>query len=441
MAYYPLLIENDANFDIALIKARQIIDSRGNPTIEVEVVTEGNGVGRAAAPAGASKGKFEAIEKRDASDKRFLGKGVFSAVELVNTEVAEALIGMDSRKQWEIDKKIIELDGTPNKSRLGANATIATSLAVAKAAADTYGLPLFRYIGGLLARVLPVPLMNIINGGKHAGNELAIQEFMIVPAGTDSFSEALRMGCEVYYALKDLLKSEYGKSAINVGDEGGFAPPMRNTREALDMLVKAIEKAGYSSDSIALALDAAASSFYDEDKKRYRIDGKELTREELIDFYEELINEYPIISIEDPLHEEDFEGFSQITKKLGKKILIVGDDLFVTNKERLLKGINVGAANAILVKPNQIGTLSETIEVVELAKREGYRTIMSHRSGETEDTTIADLAVGLATGIIKTGAPARGERTAKYNQLLRIEEILGSEAIFLGFKVFPKKPV
>ncbi len=435
-----LLIDSDANFEIVLLKARQVIDSRGNPTVEVEVVTQGNGVGRAIAPAGASKGKYEAIEKRDSSDKRFFGKAVYTAVHLINTEVADELIGMDSRKQWIIDRRLIELDGTPNKARIGANAIVATSLAVAKAAADTYGMPFFWYIGGRRARLLPVPLMNIINGGKHAGNELAIQEFMIVPAGADKFSEALRIGCEVYYKLKELLKRTYGKSAINVGDEGGFAPPMKDTKEALDILLKAIEEAGYSHDVVALALDAASSSFYDESKKVYRIDGKELSREELIDFFRELIEEYPIVSIEDPLEENDFEGFAQLTREIGKRILIVGDDLFVTNKKRLSKGIEIGAANAILIKPNQIGTLSETIEVVELAKRSDYKTIMSHRSGESEDSSIADLAVGLQTGIIKTGAPARGERTAKYNQLLRIEEFLGDEAEFLGFRVFSSKP-
>ena len=438
MAVFPY--ELDFNFRIFGVKARQIIDSRGNPTIEVEVVTEGYGVGIFAAPAGASRGMYEAWEKRDKDDKRFAGKGVYTAVKLVNEEVAQALVGMDSRKQFEIDKRLIELDGTPNKSRIGGNAIVATSMAVALAAADTYGLPFFKYIGGLRANLLPVPLMNIINGGKHAGNELAIQEFMIVPAGVDSFSDALRVGCEVYYELKAFLKETYGLNATNVGDEGGFAPPMKKTEEALEALVKAIEKAGYDSSTVAIALDAAASSFYDVEKKVYRIDGKELTEEELLSFYEELVERYPIVSIEDPFFEEDFEIFAEMTRRIGTKVLIVGDDLFVTNPERLRKGISMGAANAILVKPNQIGTLSETIEAVSIAQDANYRTIISHRSGEVEYDAIADLAVGLRTGLIKTGAPARGERTIKYNRLLRIEEMLGSESHFPEFKVFPRKP-
>jgi len=437
---YVVAYESDFNFRIFSLKARQIIDSRGNPTIEVEVLTEGYGVGVFAAPAGASKGKYEAWELRDSDDKRFGGKGVFTAVRLVNEEIVEVLTGMDSRKQMEIDRKLIEIDGTPNKSRLGGNTIIAVSMAVALAAADTYGLPFFKYIGGLHANLLPVPMMNIINGGKHAGNELTIQEFMIVPAGVDSFSEALRIGCEVYYALRDYLKEKYGRNAINVGDEGGFAPPMRRTEEALDTLVKAIEKAGYEPSTVAIALDAAASSFYNSKKNVYIIDGREMTTDDLMSFYEELVNRYPIVSIEDPFHEEDYESFVEITKKLGNRILIVGDDLFVTNPKRLKKGIELGAANAILIKPNQIGTLSETLETVEIAKFSNYRTIISHRSGETEYPEIADLAVGLNTGLIKTGAPARGERIVKYNRLLKIEELLGDTARFLGFKVFPKKP-
>ncbi len=427
-------LSNDL-FIINEVRGRMVLDSRGNPTVEVEVLTAGGGVGVAIAPAGASKGKWEAVEKRDLKNSRFRGKGVYSAVETVNKVIAPLLTGMDARMQRGIDQKMIEADGTENKSKFGANATIATSLAVAKASADTYGIPLFMYIGGITANILPTPMMNIINGGKHAGNELAIQEFMIVPVGADRFSEALRIGCEVYYVLKEYLKKTYGKNAINVGDEGGFAPPMKETKEALDALVKAIELAGYSENEVKLALDCAASTFYNEENKIYVIDKKEMSREKLIEFYRELCNEYPIISIEDPLHEEDFEGFRVITREL-KGILIVGDDLFVTNPKRFKKGIEMNAANAILVKPNQIGTLTETMDVIQMAKLHGYKAIISHRSGETEDTTIADLAVGFSTGLIKTGAPGRGERTAKYNRLLRIEEILGNSAKFLGLRAF-----
>ena len=436
MSLYP--IDEDA-FKIYDIRARQILDSRGNPTIEVEVITTGGGIGLAAAPSGASTGTHEALERRDREDKRFKGKGVYTNLKLVSEVIKPALVGKDARRQREIDYTLIELDGTPQKTKLGGNTIIATSLAVAKAAADTYGIPLFLYLGGVNAHVLPVPMMNIINGGKHAGNELAIQEFMIVPAGADSFSEAIRLAAEVYYTLKDYLKKTYGRNAINVGDEGGFAPPMKKTEEALEALVKAIKEAGYGFDSVSIALDCAASEFFDEKKKVYKIDGKEITREELLDFYKEIVDKYPIVSIEDPFHEEDFEAFAEMTKKLGNKILIVGDDIFVTNLKRLSRGIEIGAANAILIKPNQIGTLTETLDVISLAKSHSYQTIVSHRSGETEDTTIADIAVGLNTGLIKTGAPARGERTAKYNRLLRIEEYLGSQAEFLGFKVFKRK--
>ena len=422
------------HFRIMRVEGRQILDSRGNPTVEVEVYTYGGGFGRAAAPAGASKGSWEAIERRDSNDKRYLGKGVFSVVDIINGEINSALKGLDSRKQHIVDQTLIELDGTENKSRLGANAIIATSLAVAKAAANTMGVPLFTYIGGLKARTMPVPMMNIINGGKHAGNDLAIQEFMIVPVGADRFSEALRIGVEIYMTLKKVLIDEYGKNAINVGDEGGFSPPLSKTVEALDILMKAIDKAGYSDNEVKLALDSAATEFYDRKEKVYIVDGKRYTREELLDFYADLVSKYPIVSIEDPFYENDFEAFRMAREKL--KILIVGDDLFVTNPKRFEKGIQMGAANAILVKPNQIGTLTETMLVVEMAKENGYKTIISHRSGETEDTTIADLAVGLETGLIKTGAPARGERTAKYNRLLRIENLLGSNAKFLGERVF-----
>lgn len=433
-----LLYDMEDFFRIGKIKARWILDSRARPTVEVEVKTQGNGVGRAAAPAGASKGKHEAWELRDGG-KAFKGYGVSKAVENINNVIAPALQGMDSRNQRDIDYKMIELDGTKNKSRLGANAIVATSLAVAKAAADTYGLPLFMYLGGKNARTLPTPMMNIINGGVHAGNNLAIQEFMIVPVGADKFSEALRIASEVYFELKSYLKEKYGSQAVNVGDEGGFAPPMKETEEALNALVESIKRAGYEPGiDVMLAIDAAASQFYNAEKKVYNIDGKELTRAQLLELYRQLVEEYPIISIEDPFHEEDFAGFKDITRELGSKILIVGDDLFVTSIERLRKGIREGAANAILIKVNQIGTLTETIDVIYEASLNNYRAIISHRSGETEDTSIAHIAVALNTGLIKTGAPARGERTAKYNELLRIEEFLGSEALYLGARAFRK---
>lgn len=425
------LVENE--FTIVLVKGRWILDSRGNPTVEADVVTAGGGIGTAAVPAGASRGTYEALELRDGG-KKFQGKGVERAVSNINGLIAQRVIGMDSRDQERVDKVMIELDGTPNKSKLGANAILAVSLATAKAAASTYGMPLFQYLGGKLARVLPTPLMNVINGGKHAGNELSIQEFMIVPVGSDKFSEALRMACEVYYSLKEVLVWRYGKSSINVGDEGGFAPPMKESREALDALIEAIKKAGYEpGNEFVLALDAAASSFYA--GGRYRIDGKELGRGELIDYYLELVNEYPIVSLEDPLEEEDFEGFREITSKLKQRgVQVVGDDLFVTNVKRLMKGIEVGAASALLLKVNQIGTLTEALEAAHLAQRCGLNVIVSHRSGETEDTSIAHIAVALSCGQIKTGAPARGERTAKYNELLRIEEYLAGEAVYLGLK-------
>ncbi len=434
-----LVYEVEELFKIEKVKARWIIDSRARPTVEVDVITRGGGYGRAAAPAGASRGKHEAVEVRDGG-KAFKGYGVLKAVENVNKIIAPAIIGMDSRRQRDIDYKMIELDGTPNKSKLGGNAIVATSLAVAKAAADTYGQPLFKYIGGIEARTLPVPLMNIINGGVHAGNELSIQEFMIAPVGADKFSEALRIAVEVYMELKKLLKENYGPIAINVGDEGGFAPPMKNTREALNALVEAVRRVGYvPGKDVLLALDVAASQVFNESENVYIIDGRKYSRSELIEFYERLVEEYPIASIEDPFHEEDFEGFKELTDKLGSRILVVGDDLFVTNIKRLRKGIEMGAANAILVKVNQVGTLTETLDVVREAHRNGYKAIISHRSGETEDTSISHIAVALNTGLIKTGAPARGERTAKYNELLRIEEYLGEEAIYPGTKVFPRR--
>ncbi|MEM0325630.1 MAG: phosphopyruvate hydratase [Desulfurococcaceae archaeon] len=423
------------------VHGRMVLDSRGNPTVCVRVVTEGYGVGVAYAPSGASVGKHEALELRDGG-KDYLGKGVSKAVENVNRIIAPAIIGMNASHQYEIDYKMIEIDGTENKSRLGANAIVATSLAVAKAAASTLGLPLYMYLGGKAADLIPVPMLNIINGGVHAGNKLDFQEFMIVPAGFDDFTVALKASVEVYHSLRQILKEKYGPMAVNVGDEGGYAPPLEKTRDALDLLVKAIEKAGYvPGDQVAIALDVASSRLYREDKGVYVLEGegRELTRDDLISFYEQLTADYPIVSIEDPLYEEDFEGFAYITRSLGSKVLIVGDDLFTTNIKRLTKGIEVSAANAILVKVNQIGTLTETTEVVKLAKQNNYRAIVSHRSGETEDTSIADIAVGLSTGLIKTGAPARGERVCKYNRLLEIYEEL-EKPKYPGFRVFPRKP-
>lgn len=430
-------ILSESDFTITLVKGRWVLDSRASPTVEVDVATAGGGFGTAAVPAGASRGTYEALELRDGG-KRFQGRGVDKAVANINEVIAKQIVGMDARDQAAIDRTMIKLDGTPNKSRLGANAILAVSLATAKAAAATYGMPLFQYLGGRFSRVLPTPLMNVINGGKHAGNELSIQEFMIVPIGADRFSEALRIACEAYYSLREVLLSKYGKSAVNVGDEGGFAPPMSESREALDALVDAIERAGYEpGKDFVLALDAAASSFCS--NGRYRIDGRELEGGELIDYYVELADEYPIVSIEDPLHEEDFEGFREVTRRLKPRgVQVVGDDLFVTNVSRLAKGIEMGAASALLLKVNQIGTLTEALEAAHLAQRCGLSVIVSHRSGETEDATIAHLAVALNCGQIKTGAPARGERTAKYNELLRIEEYLAEEAVYLGLKAIRK---
>ncbi|MEM0000862.1 MAG: phosphopyruvate hydratase [Desulfurococcaceae archaeon] len=422
------------------VSGRMVLDSRGNPTVQVRVVTEGYGVGVANAPSGASTGKHEAIELRDGG-KEYGGKGVKRAVENVNKIIAPALVGMNAAKQREVDQKMIEIDGTENKGRLGANAIVATSLAVAKAAASTLGIPFYMYLGGKSADTLPVPMLNVINGGVHAGNRLDFQEFMIVPAGFNDFIDALKSSVEIYHALKTILKEKYGPLAVNVGDEGGYAPPLEKTRDALDLLVEAIEKAGYEpGKQVALALDVASSRLYKEDKGVYVLagEGRELTRDEMILFYEELIRDYPIVSIEDPLHEDDFEGYSKITQIIGSKVLIVGDDLFTTNPQRLKKGIEVGAASAILVKVNQVGTLTETIDVVKLAQENNYKTIISHRSGETEDTSIADIAVGLNAKLIKTGAPARSERTAKYNRLLEIYEEL-ERPRYPGFAVFPRK--
>ncbi len=426
-------------FRIKRVYGRQVLDSRGNPTVQVTVVTEGGGVGVAYAPSGASTGKYEALELRDGG-REYHGKGVSKAVYNVNNVIAPALKGLDSRMQRSIDEKLKKLDGTPNKSRLGGNAVVATSIAVAKAAASTSDQPLYRYLGGYRAHTLPVPMLNIINGGVHAGNKLDFQEFMIVPGGFDSFSEALRAAVEVYHELRSVLKEKYGAQAINVGDEGGFAPPIERVREALDLLVEAISRAGYSvGGDIAIALDVASSQLYDVEKKVYRVEGLEYTSDKLLELYKSLVDEYPIVSIEDPFYEEDYEMFKAITRELGSRVLIVGDDLFVTNPERLRKGIEMGAANAVLVKVNQVGTLSETIDVIEAAHWSGYRAVISHRSGETEDAFIADLAVAFETGLIKTGAPARGERTAKYNRLLAIEDEL-EKPYYPGFKVFPRTP-
>ncbi|WP_169983452.1 phosphopyruvate hydratase [Microbispora sp. H10836] len=420
---------------IEAITAREILDSRGNPTVEVEVLLDDYSTGRAAVPSGASTGQFEAVELRDGDKKRYLGKGVEKAVLGVTDEIADELIGFDAEEQRLIDQTMIDLDGTPNKARLGANAILGISLAVAKAAADSADLPLFRYVGGPNAHILPVPMMNILNGGAHADTNVDIQEFMIAPIGAETFSEAVRMGAETYHTLKSVLKEK--GYATGLGDEGGFAPNLPSNRDALDLILVAIEKAGYTpGQDIALALDVAASEFHNDGV--YTIDGKGVSSAELIAFYEDLVRSYPLVSIEDPLNEEDWEGWKAITTSLGAKVQLVGDDLFVTNPERLGRGIAEGAANALLVKVNQIGTLSETLDAVDLAHRSGYRSMMSHRSGETEDTTIADLAVATNCGQIKTGAPARSDRVAKYNQLLRIEELLDDAARYAGRAAFPR---
>ena len=420
-----------ASTRIASVRGRMVLDSRGNPTVEVEVRTEGGGVGLAIAPSGASRGRYEAVELRDGG-REFLGRGVRRAVENVNRVIAPRLVGMDAARQRLVDRTLVELDGTPNKSRLGGNAVVATSLAVAKAAAATLGLPLYRYLGGSHAYVMPVPMLNIINGGVHAGNELSFQEFMIVPAGFDSFSEALRAAVEIYHTLKALLRDRYGALAVNVGDEGGFAPPMRRNREALTALQEAVQRAGYDESQVALAIDAAASQLYRDGA--YHVDGRRMGAGELIDYYEALASEYPIRSIEDPLMEEDFDGFAELTRRMAKRgVMVVGDDLYATNVGRLLLGVEKGATTAALLKVNQVGTLSEAIDFAHAAQDAGLRVIVSHRSGDTEDTAIAHLAVALRTGLIKTGAPARGERTAKYNELLRIEEELAGEARYAGW--------
>ncbi|WP_308607552.1 phosphopyruvate hydratase [uncultured Corynebacterium sp.] len=420
--------------DIIHVMAREILDSRGNPTVEAEVFLDDGARGVAGVPSGASTGVHEAHELRDGGD-RYLGKGVLKAVENVNEEIADELAGFEADDQRLIDQALIKLDGTDNKSRLGANAILGVSIAAAKAAAESAGLPLYRYVGGPNAHVLPVPMMNILNGGSHADSGVDVQEFMIAPIGAESFSEALRQGAEVYHALKNVIKDK-GLST-GLGDEGGFAPSVESTKAALDLIVDAIKKAGLKpGEDIALALDVASSEFFKDGK--YHFEGGEHTAEEMAKVYEDLVANYPIVSIEDPLQEDDWEGYTKLTEALGEKVQIVGDDFFVTNPARLQEGIDKKAANALLVKVNQIGTLTETFDAVELAHRNGYRTMMSHRSGETEDTTIADLAVALNCGQIKTGAPARSERVAKYNQLLRIEQELSDAAVYAGRTAFPR---
>ncbi|MFM5903468.1 MAG: phosphopyruvate hydratase [Microbacteriaceae bacterium] len=422
---------------IEAVGAREILDSRGNPTVEVEVLLEDDSFGRAAVPSGASTGAFEAHESRDGDKGRYLGKGVQNAVKAVVTEIDEALVGFDALDQRLVDSALISIDGTDNKSRLGANAILGVSLANARAAAEATGQPLYRYLGGANAHVLPVPLMNIINGGAHADTGVDIQEFMIVPLGAETFSEAIRWGVEVYHALKAELHSK-GLST-GLGDEGGFAPELPTNAAALDLIAEAIAKAGYKlGTDIALALDVASTEFYDEKTGKYTFEGKERTGDEMIAYYADLVAKYPLVSIEDPLAEDDWAAWTKMTAELGGKVQLVGDDLYVTNPARLQKGIDQKAGNAILVKVNQIGTLTETLDAVSLAQRDGMKAIISHRSGETEDTFIADLAVATNAGQIKTGAPARSERVAKYNQLLRIEEELADAAVYAGRSAFPR---
>ena len=420
---------------ISAVYAREILDSRGNPTVEVEVWLDDGSMGRAAVPSGASTGAYEAVELRDGDKDRYMGKGVSKAVDNVNDIIAEALIGLDPIRQVEIDKMLIRLDGTPNKNNLGANAILGVSMAVAKAAAASVDVPLYMYLGGVNAKELPVPMMNILNGGAHADNNVDIQEFMAMPVGAPSFSEALRMNTEIYHNLKAVLKERGLSTAI--GDEGGFAPNLSSNEEAIEVIVAAIEKAGYKpGEEVAIALDIAASEIYKNGKYNLAGEGVVKTSAQMVDYYAALCEKYPIVSIEDGLDEDDWKGWALLTKKLGGKVQLVGDDLFVTNSERLSRGITEGVANSILIKVNQIGTLTETFTTIEMAKRAGYTCVISHRSGETEDTTLADIAVAVNAGQIKTGAPARTDRVAKYNQLLRIEEDLASAAEYNGKKVF-----
>lgn len=417
------------------IYAREVLDSRGNPTVEVEVYTEAGAMGSAIVPSGASTGVHEAVELRDNDEKRFLGKGVETAVDNVNLEIADELVGWDVFDQVGIDNYLIELDGTENKSRLGANAILGVSLAVAKSAADENGQRLFEYIGGVNGKTLPVPMMNILNGGQHADNNVDIQEFMIMPVGGENFKESLRIGTEVFHNLKNVLKSRKLNTAV--GDEGGFAPNLESNEEALQTIVEAIKKAGYEpGKDVMIAIDAAASEFFEDGKYNMAGDNAVRSSDEMIEYYKNLVEKYPIISIEDGLAEDDWDGWKKLTKELGSKIQLVGDDLFVTNVKRLQKGIEMGVCNSILIKLNQIGTLTETLDAIELAKRHGYTAVISHRSGETEDTTIADVAVATNAGQIKTGSTSRTDRICKYNQLLRIEDMLESTAVYDGIKTF-----
>ena len=419
------------------VAAREVLDSRGNPTVEVDVCLDDGSMGRAIVPSGASTGAFEAVELRDGDDARYLGKGVLKAVENVNGIIADKITGMNPFDQPALDETLIQLDGTDNKGKLGANAILGVSLATARAAAESLGLPLFQYIGGVNGKVLPVPMMNILNGGKHADNNVDIQEFMVMPVGAASFREALRMCAEIFHNLKSVLKNKGLNTAV--GDEGGFAPNLSSNADALANIVEAVEKAGYKpGEDVRIAIDVASSEIYDEETGIYDLKGEGVkkTSEEMIDYYEELCDQNPIISIEDGLAEEDWEGWKKLTERLGNRVQLVGDDLFVTNTERLSKGIQMGVANSILIKVNQIGTLTETLDAVEMAKEAGYTAVISHRSGESEDVTIADLVVALNAGQIKTGAPSRTDRTAKYNQLLRIEELLGDTSQYKGTESF-----
>ncbi|HZW82232.1 MAG TPA: phosphopyruvate hydratase [Candidatus Deferrimicrobium sp.] len=420
---------------IADIVAREILDSRGNPTVEVDVYLEDGTVGRAAVPSGASTGAYEAVEMRDEDKDRYQGKGVLQAVDNVNTLIAPELVGLNAMDQVGIDQFLIDLDGTPNKGKLGANAILGVSLAVARAAAESLGMSLYQYIGGVNSKTLPVPMMNILNGGKHADNNVDIQEFMVMPVGAKTFSDALRMGAEIFHNLKAVLKAKGYNTAV--GDEGGFAPNLKSNEEAVQVILEAIEKAGYKAgEDVFIALDVAATELWQEGSYLLEGEGKTLTSEQMIEFYEDLVSKYPIISIEDGLSEDDWDGWKKLTDRLGKKVQLVGDDLFVTNTEKLAQGIEQSTANSILIKVNQIGTLTETLDAIEMAKRAGYTAIVSHRSGETEDSTIADIAVATNAGQIKTGAPSRTDRVAKYNQLLRIEEELDDVAKYPGVKTF-----
>jgi enolase len=418
--------------EITDLKARQVLDSRGNPTVEVDVWTRDGSMGRGTVPSGASTGIHEALELRDGDMKRFHGKGVLKALSNVNNRIRSRVVGKDARNQREIDELMIALDGSSNKKRLGANAILAVSMAVARVAALSRGKPAYKYLRDLPCYKLPVPMMNVINGGKHAGNKLAVQEFQIEPVGASSCSEAIRIGDEVYQSLSSVLKAKYGPSAVNVGDEGGYAPPLEMTSDALEPILKAISDAGYDESTVHIGIDAASSSFYNTKDSTYHLDGKSLSSGELEDYYEELVRTYPLRTLEDPFDEDDYEGFVQITRKLGNRVKIIGDDLYVTNIDRIKKGIQKKATNAVLIKLNQIGTVTETLDAIKMSKDAGLDIVVSHRSGETEDTFISHLATSQESLFIKTGAPARGERTAKYNELLRIEEELGSNALFMG---------